>query len=91
MHPLRLGFTAPAAVRLRLAPALKAGLQMQLDEVGRLGEPQPALAGGPLAPFQFLENCFIPAFRISLAGDFKFLHLDTRHHGAPLQQVFIGT
>jgi hypothetical protein len=59
---------------------------MQLYEIGRLSETQPALAGGRFAPFQFRGNCVVPAFGISIAADFKFLHLNTRHHGTPSQQ-----
>lgn len=56
-----------------------------------MSEAQPPIARGPLASFWLLGNCFIPAFGIPIAANFKFLHFDTRQHGAPLQQVFIGT
>ncbi len=69
-----------------LATALSAVLQMQLYEIGRLSETQPALARGRFAPFQFRGNCIVPTFGISIAADFKFLHLDARHHGTPSQQ-----
>jgi hypothetical protein len=64
---------------------------MQLYEVGRLSETQPALAGGPFSPFLFRRDCFVPAFGVSIATHFKFLHLNTRHHGTPLPQGIIGT
>ena len=70
--------------QLRLAAALQAALQMQLDQVGRLSEPHPALSGGPLAPFLFRGNGSVPAFGKSVAAEFKFLHLDTRHHGTSI-------
>ena len=57
---------------------------MQLYEIGRLSEPHPALAGSPLAPFQFRGKRLVPAFGKSVAAEFKFLHLDTRHHGTSI-------
>jgi hypothetical protein len=57
---------------------------MQLDKVGRLSESHPALAGSPLPPFQVRGNRFVPAFGKSVAAEFKFLHLDTRHHGTSI-------
>jgi hypothetical protein len=80
--------TDPGA--LMTGTGTRGSLQMQLYEVGRLSETQPPIAGGPLASFWLLGNCFVPAFGIPIAANFKFLHFDTRHHGVPLQQVFIG-